>query len=154
MMIRKAQLEDSIQILNLLRQVNLIHHNGRPDLFHVGTKYTPEQLAEMICDDNRPILVADEDGTIKGYSFCMIQMHEKDNILTDIKTLYLDDLCVDENCRGEHVGKALYQAVLTLARELGCYHVTLNVWCLNGDAMKFYEACGMKPLKICMEQIL
>ena len=34
-----------------------------------------------------------------------------------IKTLYLDDLCVDEACRGKHVGKALYERVLAFAKE-------------------------------------
>lgn len=154
MIIRKAQTEDISQILELLRQVNLIHHNGRPDLFNIGTKYTNDQLAEIIEDRTRPILVADDNGSVKGYAFCVVQSHEGDNILTNIKTLYLDDLCVDEKCRGEHIGRQLYEAVLKLAENLGCYNVTLNVWCLNENAMKFYEACEMKPLKIYMEHIL
>jgi len=32
--------------------------------------------------------------------------------------------------------------------------VTLNVWCCNESAMKFYESLGMKPQKIGMEAIL
>lgn len=154
MTIRNAKPEDIPQIMELLKQVCLIHHKGRPDIFNFGTKYTPEQLEEIISDEDRPILVADDNGKIKGYAFCILQSHENDNILTNIKTLYLDDLCVDENCRGAHIGKALYQAVKSLAEKLGCYNVTLNVWCMNENAMKFYDACGMKPLKICMEDIL
>ena len=74
--------------------------------------------------------------------------------MTDIKTIYIDDLCVDENLRGQHIGRALYDSVLAFAREQGCYNVTLNVWCCNEKAMKFYEACGLKPQKIGMEVIL
>lgn len=141
-------------MIDLLRQVNLIHHKGRPDIFGIGTKYTQEQLVEIMRDGERIILVADGGGRIKGYAFCVFQKHENDNILTDIKTLYLDDLCIDENCRGEHIGKALYDGVLKLAKESDCYNVTLNVWCLNQSAMRFYEKCGMTPLKVCMEKII
>ena len=152
--IRKAANKDITAILNLLQQVNLIHHNGRPDLFNVGTKYTTEQLENIICDNDRPILVADDNGVIKGYAFCIYQTHENETILTDIKTLYLDDLCVDEKYRGEHIGKKLYDAVLKLAKENGCYNMTLNAWCFNQRAVGFYEKCGMQPLKIYMEKVI
>lgn len=152
--IRKAANKDITAILNLLQQVNLIHHNGRPDLFNVGTKYTKEQLENIICDNDRPILVADNNGVIKGYAFCIYQTHENETILTDIKTLYLDDLCVDEKYRGEHIGKKLYDAVLKLAKENGCYNMTLNAWCFNQRAVGFYEKCGMQPLKIYMEKVI
>ena len=152
--IRKAANKDITAILNLLQQVNLIHHNGRPHLFNVGTKYTKEQLENIICDNDRPILVADDNGVIKGYAFCIYQTHENETILTDIKTLYLDDLCVDEKYRGEHIGKKLYDAVLKLAKENGCYNMTLNAWCFNQRAVGFYEKCGMQPLKIYMEKVI
>ena len=152
--IRKSANKDITAILNLLQQVNLIHHNGRPDLFNVGTKYTKEQLENIICDNDRPILVADDNGVIKGYAFCIYQTHENETILTDIKTLYLDDLCVDEKYRGEHIGKKLYDAVLKLAKENGCYNMTLNAWCFNQRAVGFYEKCGMQPLKIYMEKVI
>ncbi|MDE5678973.1 MAG: GNAT family N-acetyltransferase, partial [Lachnospiraceae bacterium] len=76
------------------------------------------------------------------------------NILEDMTTLYIDDLCVDENLRGRHVGRALYEAVLAFARTQGCYNVTLNVWSCNESALRFYEACGLKPQKVGMEVIL
>lgn len=154
MIIRKAQNKDIPEILKLLSQVSLIHHNGRPDIFNIGTKYTEAELREIFRNASRPVLVAEDDGKIKGYAFCVIETHENDNILTDIKTLYLDDLCVDENFRGQHIGKALYEAVKSLAKDLSCYNVTLNVWALNDSALKFYENCGMSPLKTYMEEIL
>lgn len=156
MNIRRAQEKDIERINKLLFQVNLVHHNGRPDLFKYGArKYTDEQLKEIIQDDKRPILVAaDENDYVLGYAFCIFQQHLNDNILTDIKTLYIDDLCVDESLRGQHIGKTLYEAVLDFAREHQCYNVTLNVWSCNESAMKFYESCGLKPYKAGMEHIL
>ena len=82
-----------------------------------------------------------------GYAFCVFQEHINDNILTDIKTLYIDDLCVDEKSRGQHIGKQLYDYVVNYAKKQGCYNVTLNVWECNPNAKKFYELCGLKPQK-------
>ena len=156
MNIRRAKAQDMEGINNLLLQVCLVHHKGRPDLFKYGAKkYTDKELLAIILDDMRPIFVAvDESENVLGYAFCIFQQHLNNNILTDIKTLYIDDLCVDENIRGKHIGKQLYDAVLAFAKDRGCYNVTLNVWSLNEGAMKFYEACGLKPQKIGMETIL
>lgn len=156
MEIRRARKQDMEGINRLLMQVCLVHHKGRPDLFKYGAKkYTDEELLNIIQDDMRPIFTAvDEKGTVLGYAFCIFQQHVNNNILTDIKTLYIDDLCVDESLRGQHIGKRLYETVLDFAKASGCYNVTLNVWSLNEPAMKFYQACGLKPQKVGMETIL
>ena len=154
MNIRNAESKDIPQIENLLYQVHKVHADKRPDLFIPGMKkYTADQLKEIIADDKRPIYVAEEDGTILGYAFCVLQQQTAPS-MTKIKTLYIDDLCVDESTRGKHVGSQLYQYVLSAAREMGCYNVTLNVWECNPTARKFYEKCGLSVLKTGMEQIL
>lgn len=156
MKIRRAETRDMDRINDLLMQVELVHHGIRPDLFkNGGRKYTDEELAAIIADDQRPILVAtDENEYLLGYAFCIFKQYLNDNIMTDIKTLYIDDLCVDEACRGQHIGRQLYEAVLAYAREHGCYNVTLNVWAGNDKAQGFYESCGFKPQKTGMEIIL
>ncbi len=155
--IQRAQEKDMEGINRLLMQVLQVHHKGRPDLFLGGNrkKYTDEQLKGLIHDEKTPIFVAKgEEGQLLGYAFCIFQQHVDDNILTDIKTLYIDDLCVDETIRGQHIGRQLYEAVLAFAKDAGCYNVTLNVWACNEPAMRFYEACGLKPQKVGMEKIL
>ena len=155
MMIRRAKQSDIPAISGLLRQVCNVHHHGRPDLFQPdGTKYTAEQLADLIADDSRPIFVAVDSDEVTGYAFCMFKQYLNDTCVTDIRTLYIDDLCVDENRRGQHIGRQLYEYVLQFAKESGCYNVTLNVWCCNPGAMQFYERCGLVPQKIGMEKIL
>ena len=154
-MIRRATEADIPKIGDLLRQVCLVHHKGRPDIFKAGRKYSDEELERMIPDDSRPILVSvNEGGEVTGYCFCIYQEYKDNSALTDIKTLYIDDLCVDESMRGRHIGKELYDAALKLAKNTGCYNLTLNVWTCNASAMKFYEKCGLKPQKIGMETIL
>lgn len=156
MYIRRAKNEDMEGINKLLYEVLMVHHNGRPDLFKADAKkYTDEELAAIIADDAKPIFVAvDENEEVLGYAFCIFQQHIGNNILTDVKTLYIDDLCVDEIRRGMHIGKQLYDYVLAFAKAQGCYNVTLNVWACNESAMHFYEKCGLVPQKIGMEKIL
>lgn len=155
MEIRRACERDTADILKLLVQVNMVHHKGRPDLFKgPATKYTAEELAGMYGDDSRPIFVYEQDGHVAGYAFCIFKQLVDDHVLTDIKTLYIDDLCVDEEQRGKHIGKRLYDYVLNFAKNAGCYNVTLNVWACNESAMRFYERCGLVPQKIGMETIL
>lgn len=154
--VRRAEKKDIPTVLKLLVQVNMVHHNGRPDLFRgPATKYTEQQLFDIFAEDNTPVFVCvDEQDNVQGYAFCIVKQYLNDNMMTDIKTLYIDDLCVDEAIRGRHVGRTLYDFVLQYARSIGCYNVTLNVWSLNKDAMKFYEKCGLVPQKTGMEKIL
>lgn len=154
-MIRKAEIKDIPRINQLLAQVDLVHHNGRPDIFKIGNKYSDEELIEIINDEKKPILVyVDENDVVLGYCFCIYQQYVNNSIMTDIKTLYVDDLCVDENERGKHIGKQLYDSAVALAKNTGCYNLTLNVWSCNASAMKFYEKMGLVPQKVGMEKIL
>ena len=154
--IRRAEEKDIPGILNLLVQVDMVHHNGRPDLFKgPATKYNAEELKAIISDDQNPIFVCvTPDGFVSGHAFCQHKQVVGDSVLTDIKTLYIDDICVDESMRGQHIGKMLYEHVLCYAKEAGCYNITLNVWSCNPGAQKFYESMGLVPQKTCMEKIL
>ena len=156
MTIRRAKSTDLGRINELLCQVLEVHHRGRPDIFKANSKkYTDAELIKIIESDDRPIFVAVDDcDTVIGYAFCIFIRHESDNILTDIKTLYIDDLCVDEGRRGMHIGRALYDHVVEFAKASGCYNLTLNVWACNESALGFYQKLGLSPQKIGMEKIL
>lgn len=155
MTIRFACDRDIPGMIDLLQQVGEVHHRIRPDLFRAGAqKYDEAALNALLTDPNRPILAAEIEGKLVGYAFCILQVTENDPVLCDRKVLYIDDLCVEETLRGQGIAGALYERVLEYARELGCNAVTLNVWCGNENAMKFYEKCGLKPQKIGMETIL
>jgi len=155
MEIRFAQEPDVGGILALLQQVGRVHHEGRPDIFRAGAqKYGASQVLNMLNSSATPIFVAVEAGKVLGYGFCMIKEHRNDPVICDHTELYIDDLCVDESCRGKRIGTAIYQEICRYAKMRGCYNVTLNVWSCNPGAMKFYESLGLKPQKIGMETIL
>ena len=153
-MIRRAEIKDIPGIIELLHQVNMVHHVLRPDLFKpYTTKYNEQELEALMGDDSKPIFVF-EDGGVLGHAFCMITEVKGDKLLQDIKTLYIDDICVDENARGQHVGKALYEYVRDYAASIGCNNITLNVWDGNDAALSFYKNMGMKVQKTTMEIVL
>ena len=95
--VRFAEQKDLPSIMELLRQVNRVHYEGRPDLFRPATKYTEEELSKIIRDPETPVFVCeDEEGRILGHGFCILERPENTRLLTDILTLYIDDICVDE----------------------------------------------------------
>lgn len=154
-LIRFAKKQDIPTLARLLYQVHRVHSTIRPDLFRQESrKYSDAQLEDILQDPNKPVLVAEVNGKVGGYAFCVFQEHQNDASLTDIKTLYIDDICVDEAMRKHHLGRSLYQAAENLARSSGCYNVTLNVWQGNEGAKRFYEDCGMSVQKTGMERIL
>ena len=155
MEIRFAKAQDVPGMIKLLQQVGKVHHEGRPDIFRNNAqKYSPSQVLEMLGKDDAPIFVAVEDNKVLGYGFCVMETYRQHSVMKDRLTLYVDDLCVLEDCRGKHIGTAIYQKILEYAKYRGCYNVTLNVWSCNESAMKFYESMGLKPQKVGMEAIL
>lgn len=155
MEIRFAKAQDVPGIIKLLQQVGSVHHQGRPDLFRGNAqKYSASQVLGMLDKSDTPIFVAVEEDKVLGYGFCIMEYYRQHPVMTDRTTLYIDDLCVLEECRGKHIGSAIYQHILRYAKQRGCYNVTLNVWACNESAMKFYESMGLKPQKVGMETIL
>jgi len=153
-MIRRAEKRDIAGVMNLLYQVDAVHHDIRPDLFKGNTtKYNAQELEDLLDDDSKPIFVYD-DGRIVGHAFCQIIEVKDHHLLEDIKTLYIDDICVDKESRGRHVGKSLYEYVRDYARSVGCRNITLNVWEGNDSALLFYKGMGMQVQKTGMEALL
>ena len=173
-MVRKACKADVERMIALLHQVNMVHHVIRPDLFKPHTtKYSAQELEALLGDESKPIFVfegrpsadeqtgrpsadgcADLRGEVVGYAFCQVTAVANHALLQDAKTLYIDDICVDERARGQHVGAALYEHVVQYARSIGCHNITLNVWEGNEPALAFYRSMGMGVQKTTMEVVL
>lgn len=155
MPIRKAQVSDIPELQELLQQILLVHHQARPDIFKAkGSKFSNEELEKILGQESTPIFVFEsESGEILGHLFCSIK-EPVSPILNPIKTLFIEDLCVDEKARGQKVGEQLYRFAEDYAREIGCYNLTLNVWNDNVGALRFYERLGLQPQETVMEKIL
>ena len=155
MTVRLACERDIPDLIRLLYQVGDVHHRIRPDIFRSGAiKYTEDELKQLLLDKNSPIFVLTEDEILLAYCFCQLREHRGSTVMTDRKEVYIDDLCVEESCRGKGVAKALYRHVCAWAKQSGCSFVTLNVWQGNDSAHGFYEAMGLTPRSTTMEQKL
>ena len=153
-MIRKATHQDIPDICRLLEQVLAVHHEGRPDLFRgQGKKYDEQTLREMLERQDSPIFVYDDDGQVVAYIMCQEQ-NSGSSVLVPVKTLYIDDLCVDKDARGKGIGRKLFEYVKDYATENGFYNVTLHVWNCNPGAMRFYESLGLTPQYTNLELIV
>jgi ribosomal protein S18 acetylase RimI-like enzyme len=142
-------------MIALLYQVDAVHHGIRPDLFKSNTpKYNEQELETILNDSSKPIFVYEAENRILGHAFCQITEVKDNRLLQDIKTLYIDDICIDETVRGKHIGTALFEYVRDYAKSIGCYNVTLNVWEGNDSALSFYRKMGMQVQKTGMEVII
>ena len=154
MNIRLATCADIPALIDLLQQVGQVHHDIRPDIFReTCQKYDKAALAALLQDKTRPVFVA-EDEQVRGYCFCILKEFAGESVMTDRRELYIDDLCVDEACRGQGIAKTLLHYATDYAKSIGCAFVTLNVWSGNDNAMKFYEKAGLTPRSVTMEMKL
>ena len=155
MTIRLACENDIPELIRLLYQVGDVHHQIRPDIFRSGAlKYREEELEQLLQEKNSPIFVLTEEDNLLAYCFCQLRDHRGSTVMTDRKEVYIDDLCVEENCRGRGLAKVLYRYVCAWAKNIGCNFVTLNVWRGNDSAYGFYETMGLTPRSTTMEQAL
>ena len=151
---RKASVADIPALDELLIQVHRIHSDARPDIFTPGAKkYEDGELREILADVSRPVFVAEQGGRVVGYAFCIVR-ETPGGSMRPRRYLYLDDLCVDSQFRGQHVGSRLYRHVREAAAALGCAEVTLCAWADNPDAVAFYRHLGMRVQKYVFEEVL
>ncbi|MFA5561653.1 MAG: GNAT family N-acetyltransferase [Eubacteriales bacterium] len=155
MIIRDAVAADAPRLLRMLAKIAELHRQGRPDLFREGSrKYDREELLSILSAPDKRIFVADEGGEATGYLFCMLRTVSGHPLLHDERTLYIDDLFVEEAYRGQQMARALMDSAGAFARANGCRRMELNVWAMPGSALPFYEKYGMREMRRTMEMIL
>ncbi len=132
--IRPASPEDVPVLLSLIR--GLATYEKKPDKA-VATE------ADLLRDGFGPqqkfrVLIAEWDSQPAGYaSFFYFY-----STFQGRPALFLEDLFVLENLRGNGIGKALLVAVAKLAVEEQCFGLRWEVLDWNRPAIKFYEKLG------------
>lgn len=154
-MIQQATQQDIPQLSKLLQYICDLHSKIRPDLFAAGkSKYNEQQLLELLQDSSRPIFVyRNEEGLAVGYIFCAVKLWQGEGFVSQ-KSLYIDDLCVDQQYQHQGIGKALFNHARNYAKEIQCHNITLNVWQGNDSAIKFYQNLGLSVQRTFLEEIL
>ena len=89
----KAEERDIPRIMELLGQVLQIHADIRPDIFIPGTtKYTVDELTELLKNEKNPINVAANEADIcVGYAFCQLREQPFSNNMVPFKSIFIDE---------------------------------------------------------------
>lgn len=132
--IRRATAEDAAAIAHLANQLG--RHEGLSDVFD-------EALILKDGFGDRPafqVLIAERSGQPVGYALFT------DGYNTDIaaRSVWLNDLFVDESARGGGIGRRLLAAVARIAVERGARSVWWGVRSSNRRARQFYAGLGAK----------
>ena len=106
MIIRKANANDYKGVERLLVEVNNLHQKLRPDIFiENAVKYDEGKFNKIILNESTPVFVAvDDDGNVLGHLFCSVRDYEQVKVCKDFKSLFIDDLCIEEGARGQGIG--------------------------------------------------
>ena len=152
MKIRKIQKEDRKQIIPLLEQVSRLHIKRRADIFKTKKYQDIDKYAlELISNKEKITFVAEQENKILGIIVLKIKEVKNHINLKDSKTLWVDELCVNKENRGEGIGKQLINKAKEIAKELNCIRLELNCWKMNKEAIAFYEKQGMQTQRRIME---
>lgn len=141
-MLELARESDWEAIHRLSVQIHDLHAIWRPDIyFSCDEPYPKASFLEDI--QKRLIYVAKVNGLILGY--VVLSLQQKGGSGTHVKKLLrLDSICVDQDHRGQGIGKAMMTDVRALARAFGCTEVILGVHPENDNAVAFYQKCGFR----------
>lgn len=139
-MLELAREADWEAVRRLSVQIHDLHASWRPDLYFKTDEPLPKD-AFLAAIANRMLYVAKIEQCVVGYVLLSI-MEKGGPGVVEYKALRLDAICVDENARGQGIGRAMLTDVRALARAFGCRKVLLGVHPENDTAVAFYQKCG------------
>lgn len=121
-------------MLRLIRELAI--YEREPD----AVKATEESIAAQLASERPPFeaLVAEHDGRAVGFAL----FFQSYSTWEGRPGLYLEDLFVEEEHRGDGIGRALMTAVARIAVERGYGRLELAALDWNTPATGFYRAHG------------
>lgn len=126
--IRKGMQEDINGLYCLVQELALFEK--APD--EVVT--TEEEYKRLFYDKLFDFIVAEDEGKIVGIALYYFTFSTWKG-----KMLYLEDFVVRKACRGQGIGKALFDAVIEEAKRTDCALMKWEVLDWNANAIRFYE---------------
>jgi len=107
-----------------------------------GDAITREQLATILEKDTQTVIGAFDGEDLIGYAHLVIRPARNDPNFQSYSTLYISSVAVDDQRKGQGLGRILMNAIEAKAKEFGCRDVVLDVWQANTSAIGFYEHLG------------
>jgi len=137
--IRPATRQDVPAILRMIHE--LARYEKEPD----AVRNTPGMLEQALFGDNPRIFAAmaeDTAGDVQGFALWFLNYSTWEGV----HGIYLEDLYVSPEARGEGHGKALLQHLAAIAVENGYARVEWSVLDWNEPSINFYRRLGARPM--------
>ena len=138
--IRPATLDDVPVILQMIHELAIYEKEPH------AVRNTPEMLAGALFGENPQVYAAmaeNEAGEIRGFALWFLNYSTWEGV----HGIYLEDLYVTPEARGEGHGKALLQHLAATAVERGYARVEWSVLDWNEPSIKFYKNLGAFPME-------
>lgn len=146
MIIRKAKVEDVVDMIPLARTANDMHYDNRPDKFNKKEADSYFMLLKGLIENSYDnVLLAVENDKIIGYiNYTIIERKDK--------VAYVNQFFIEEEYRKHGYGKALMDEVEKDAHKNKCDKIELNCWSFNENALDFYYHIGYKNQRVILEK--
>ena len=144
MEIRTATEQDIGAILELNRQIGLIHFEHAPEVFCPPSPQERDFLLNAIGSEGRLFCVAVLDAEVVGFLTARIDINEAIPFLTRLPICRIGSVVVDEHHRSRGIGKALIAHCDDWAKARDACQIRLEVMSFNERAKSLYETLGFK----------
>ena len=149
-MLELARDDDRPAVNAMARQVHAMHVAWRPDLYEMIPEFYPEERFFQAVEEKQ-LYVAKINGIVVGYTLLLVREVNHPGTVKR-KVMRIDEICVEESCRGQGIGREMMEDVRALARAFGCRDLQLGVYPQNDAAVAFYEKCGFTIRSIYMQR--
>ena len=137
--IRPATANDVPAILQMIHDLAI--YEKEPD----AVRNTPAMLTEVLFGENPRVFAAmaeNEAGEVRGFALWFLNYSTWEGV----HGIYLEDLYVRPEARGEGHGKALLQHLAATAVDRGYARVEWSVLDWNEPSINFYKKLGAVPM--------
>lgn len=147
--IRHAKIEDYEDVEKIMRQVQQMHIDWRPDLYKMGRIMFPYEMY-LNAVEKHCFIVAEEEKKVVGFLFYEVIHIENDNQVAR-NVLYVDSMGIEETYRRRGIGHLLFDYVREIKKSGKIDQIELQVNSMNQNARKMYEKYGFREKAVIME---
>lgn len=148
-LIRNAKSDDYERVEAIMKQVQRLHVDWRPDIYKQGGTVLPPGVFEEAVGE-QTFFVAEYKGRVAGILFIMYRHIENDNQVTR-DVIFVDSMAVDEADRGKGIGHAFFDFLKELKEQKGYDGIELQVNAKNKAAYQMYVKYGFTEKSVNME---
>lgn len=147
--IRNAKLNEYTAVETIMKQVQQMHIDWRPDIYKYSETVLPLEIYEQAVKEET-FFVAEYEGNIVGILCIELHHIERPNQVTR-NTIFVESMAVDENYRGRGIGHAFFDFLKTMREQKGYDRIELQVNARNKAAYEMYSNYGFTDKSINME---